>query len=179
MDSDDDSEWVVFGGAKYYKYGVFNVGSDFFYSYYNYVDGNSAKVYQVSPYIGAFFGNPYSYMARHFGIFYLELRGNYQKINGQVLNEKDRYFSEAAKIFNYHKNYTLELGIEYGKNKYKVLDGGFVVRNLGDVYKSSYYGKIVVPLNSNLSVTAKYQRIKLDDGGEKQDVAMGYVNYYF
>ena len=30
--------------------GITNVGSDFFYSYYNYVDGNFAKVYQVSSY---------------------------------------------------------------------------------------------------------------------------------
>jgi hypothetical protein len=181
-DSSENNPWASFVGIKYYKYGIFNLGVDGYYSNYNTPD-TKFEIYQISPYFGAYFGNPYSYAAQYLGTYYAEIRADYQKFqdNNDPFGE-DNYLSGEIKIVNYHRNWSLELNGEFGTSSYKMANGGYVMRNLAEQTLYSAGTKLNVTLTPSVSLSGAYTRskIKYTDGTEgNNNLFLVFVNATF
>jgi len=123
------SNEIYFVGAEYYQYLKYNAGIDYFYSDYEDYD-----VHQFTPYFGFNFGDYYSQT----GSFYFKTKMNYIHITKANIANKQNYFNFDFYLTNYIKNYATTLKASIGKSAYKVDNGGFVVYNLGEEYKSSF-----------------------------------------
>jgi hypothetical protein len=125
----DSFDNVYIAGIEYYKYLKYNVGTDFYASYY---DGFNVK--QISPYFGLNFGNYYSKS----GSFYLKIQANVIHISNINAANKQNYRNFDISLSNYVKNWITTFNVNLGKSAYRVENGGFVVYNLGEEYKNSY-----------------------------------------
>jgi len=154
----DDYDKVFFLGMLYYKYLKYNVGIDIFYSMY---DG--FNVTQLSPKIGFNFGNYYSPE----GSFYFEARLNQIHISNSNQTPHQDYTNLDFKLQNFKGPWVTTLKGNFGRNAYKVDNGGFVVYNLGNEYKYSVGLKVNYSLNTYSSVGIGYSvsNYKLNIGG--------------
>jgi len=180
--NNDNNPWASFVGIKYYKYGIFNVGADGYYSNYD-TSYIKFKVYQISPYFGAYFGNPYSYVAQYLGTYYAEMKIDYQKFNdGDDPFGENNYLSGEIKIINYHRNWSLEINGEFGTSSYKLTNGGYVMRNLAEQTVYSAGAKLNVTLTPSVSVSGAYTRSKikyLDETKGSNNLFLLFVNATF
>jgi len=153
--NDEHYDKVLMGGILYYQYLKYNAGVDYYYSdYYGF------HVNQITPKVGFNFGNYYSSM----GSFYAEAKLNYIKISDQnnAGVSTDHYVNTDLKLQNYQGKWMTELDGSFGRNAYKVANGGFVVYNLGEEYKYSVGVNVNYYFNKTTSFKVGFTRSKYD-----------------
>ena len=164
--NDDNYDKVLFGGILYYKYLKYNLGVDYYYS-----DYDNFHVSQVSPKFGFNFGNSYSSI----GSFYAEAKINYIKISNKDIagTPKNHYVNTDVKLQNFKGKWMTEIKGSFGKNAYKVANGGFVVYNLGNEYKYSAGVDVNYYLNKTTSFKIGYTKSKYEVNNDN-----AYANIY-
>ena len=157
---------VLFGGLSYYKYLNYNVGVDYYYSFYR-----NFHVQQITPKIGFNFGN----LNLPEGSFYTQAKINYIHISDKkkAAAIKNNYWNIDLKFSNTQGQWTTTLKASLGKNAYKVENGGFVVYNLGEEYKYTAGLNISYEINKNNSVKVGYNRSKFEENNKN-----AYSNIY-
>jgi len=178
------SPWSGFIGLQYCKYGIMCTGAEAVFSDYGKSSLNKRNiVYQFSPYFGAYFINPYSYIAQYTGTFYTQIKVDYQKLSIRDSFNKKRYFSGEIKIINFHKDWSVEVEGEVGPSLYKVLNGGFIMRNIYNeqVLRS---GKIKVnftlPDKNILSFSYQNERLRFPDKTKgNNNIFLTMLTFYF
>ena len=155
-DNSDKYDNVVFAGATYYEYLKYNVGVDVYMSTYD-----NFKAYQISPKYGFNFGNYYA----EDGAFYAEAKLNYIHISKSGYTSKTNYTDIDLKLENYKGPWATTISGSFGKNAYKVANGGFTVYNLGEDYKYSYGLAVKYSLDKVSSVKVSYNRSKFSQSG--------------
>jgi hypothetical protein len=146
-------------GGLYYQYLKYNAGADFYYS--DYKDFN---VYQISPSVGFNFGNYNS----NTGSFYTEVKYNYIHISNKIKarSNKNNYSNIDIKLQNFKGPWTSTINVSFGKNAYKVANGGFVVYNLGEEYKYNAGLSVQYAIDKNDNIKVSYSRSKYNNGSE-------------
>ena len=147
--NDDKYDKVLIGGILYYKYLKYNLGLDYYYSTYDNFD-----VKQFTSHFGFNFGNYYSSE----GAFYFDMKLNFIKVSDRIkANTKhSNYIDGDISLSNYQGPWTTTIKASYGKNVYKVANGGFVVYNLGEEYKYNVGINISYKLNRVSALTIGY-----------------------
>jgi len=154
QDNNPDSyDKVLFGGILYYEYGKYNIGADYYRSYYD----NDFHVNQYTLKAGFTFGDKDDSE----GLFYTELKMNFIHLSKKTYTNKDNYSNAEIKVQNFKDNLVSEIHGSIGKNAYKVANDGFAVYNLGEEYKYTAGAKITYIVNNTMSVgigfdTGKY-----------------------
>jgi len=151
----DNYDKVLFGGILYYKYGKYNMGVDYYHSYYD----KNFRVNQYTLKVGFKTGNKDDLN----GIFYTELKMNFINSSKKIgVNNKNNFTNAEIKIQNFKNNFISEIHGSIGENAYKVANNGFVVYNLGEEYKYTAGFKITYLIDKTTSIgvgfdTGKYK----------------------
>ena len=171
---DKHYEKTLIAGINYYQKSNYDIGTDLYYSTYP----GSMKVYQISPKAGIYFGNYNSY-----GLFYFQAKENYIHLkNKDDNNLRDDYFNTDLTLKYFKGPLTLALIESFGKNAYKVDNGGFVVYNTGDEYKNQTTFSAAYNLNKNSNIGVEYSRATFNEdtiNDAHSNLYMINYTYYF
>ncbi len=142
---------VVFGGLSYYKYLNYNIGVNYYYSFYKHFN-----VQQITPKIEFNFGN----LDLPEGLFNAQIKINYIYISDKIKagTQDNTYWNTDLKLSNTQGQWTTTFKASLGKNAYKVTNGGFVVYNLGEEYEHNFGLNFSYQINKNNSVNMGYSK---------------------
>ncbi|SNR62503.1 hypothetical protein SAMN06265340_101275 [Desulfurobacterium atlanticum] len=162
---------IFYFDGTYFKPYNWNSGLEFAVSFYP-----STKVFQFVPHLGKYF------YTKNF-TYYTWVKGYYIKVGdtADFAFSKTNYFSGEFGVHFYKGNFDAGVFLWGGEQVFAVKNSGFVVYNLGDVYKGGivFDGGYKIDKNYRVGFTASLNRFEYPDTGENavQTSVTGYVGY--
>lgn len=166
--NNDKYDSVFIAGIQYYRYLKCNAGVDFYKSSY---DGYNVK--QYSPYVGFNFGNYYSQN----GSFYLKGQVDFIHISDKAVTGRQNYRNYEISLSNYIKNWTTTIKADFGKNAYRVANGGFSVYNLSEEYKNSFGINVKYGIDKKSALSAGLTYSNFEENGINADSMVYLLSY--